>query len=385
MKKIRDQLLAILDSGRDAESLPDQVQQLVERHGAQVYPVLLEVLTALVLEEQDASTHWQGIVDNWLELQAKLGRDISLQTSVCDYFSSIHGPLKAPRVIDTQSYEATVQYAYFDKLTGLYNRRYIDEVLERELALSKRHGSELSLLFFDIDNFKEINDTHGHQVGDLYLQLVADIICNAKRMEDIAGRFGGEEMMLILPRTSGQEALSLGRRILKRVENAALKHLGRRITTTISAGLATYPRFGETAEELLQSCDAALYRAKGAGKNTISFATIDKRRSLRVGLSLPIKIRSFGFNGSRPIAAFGQDISLGGFRFQTEERLEMGSCIEVLFQLPEQDSLMLIGEVVRVEDSPRGSNVGAELCFKRMDKLCQRAISTYITEHGRNG
>ncbi|MBU0500784.1 MAG: diguanylate cyclase [Gammaproteobacteria bacterium] len=397
MKTIRDHLLAILNAEEDTGSRIHRLQQAAKRYGARLFPELLGILTSLELEEQEALRHWEGIVGAWQGLEQQLGRDISLQTAVCDYFSTNSGPLKAPKIIDTGLYETTMQNAYLDKLTGLYNRRFIDEVMGRELALAKRHASELSLLFFDIDNFKEINDTYGHGVGDLYLQLVADIISNTKRMEDIACRYGGEEMLLILPSASGQDALNLGRRILKRVEKAALNYLGHRISTTISAGLATYPRYGETADELLQSCDAALYRAKGSGKNTIAYATIDKRRGLRVDVSLPVMVRRFGFDGEQDISAFGQDISLSGFSFQTDTRLPMGSFVEVLFPLPEQDALTLIGEIVRVDDSiPRsvkgasmhhpsfqGLDVGAELCFKRMDKLCQRAITSYIVEHGR--
>lgn len=375
---IRDQLLAILNAETDTVFLLDQIRQAAGRHGHRVYPVLLGILTSLELGEQEAQAHWQGIVGNWQELRTRQGRDISLQTALCDYLSSHRRLPRVPKIIDAQTYEETLQNAYFDKLTGLHNRRYIDTVLERELALAKRHGNELSLLFFDIDNFKEINDNHGHGVGDLYLQLVADIIRTTKRTEDIACRYGGEEMLLILPNSSDQEALSLGLRVLTRVEHTPLDHLGLHISTTISAGLATYPRHGETAAELLESCDAALYRAKGAGKNTILSSSNDKRRCLRVGLPIPIMIRGFGFDNDRAIAAQGLDISLGGFRFQTDARLEKGSRIEVLVPLLEQKPLLLIGEVVRVENSPQGSEIGAELCFRRMDKLCQRVISALI-------
>lgn len=377
---IRNQLLAILDTLTDTPTLLEQIRQMAENHGRPVYTELLGILTSLDLGEHEALFHWQGIVANWRELQARQGREIGLPTAICDYFGSRRRLLKIPKIIDSQVFEETVRNAFFDKLTGLHNRRYIDAVLERELALAKRHGSELSLLFFDIDNFKEINDTYGHGIGDLYLQLVADIISSAKRKEDIACRYGGEEMMLILPNSSGQEALALGRRVLNRVEQASLDHMGHRISTTISAGLASCPRHGETAAELLESCDAALYRAKGAGKNTIATISSDQRRCFRVGLSLPILVRGLGFQSDQAIAAQGLDISLGGFRFQTDANLEKGCRIEVLIPLLEEEPLLLIGEVVRVIESPQGSEVGAELCFKRMDKLCQRAISMLIAE-----
>lgn len=377
---MRNELLAILDTGLDTSTLLEQIQRLADRQGRYVYAELLGILTSLDLGEHEALVHWQAVVANWRELEAKQGRAIGLATAICDHFGSSQRLLKIPKIVDSQVYEETLREAYFDKLTGLHNRRYIDGILERELALAKRHGNELSLLFFDIDNFKEINDTHGHAVGDLYLQLVADVISSTKRKEDIACRYGGEELLLILPSTGGGEALMLGRRVLAGVEHTPLDHQSNRVSTTLSAGLATYPGNGETAAELLEGCDAALYRAKGAGKNTIATSGSDQRRCLRVGLSLPILVRGLGFEGDQAITAQGLDISLGGFRFQTDASLDKGARIEVLIPLLEEEPLLLIGEVVRLIESPQGSEVGAEHCFKRMDKLSQRAISLLIAE-----
>lgn len=383
MNRVKDELLAILDSGNDTGALIDQVQQAVRHYGTPVYPELLGILTSLELEKLEAFAHWRRIVENWRDLEDKLGRDVSLQTAACDYFSSLQGALKAPRVND-HIYEKSVRDAYLDKLTGLYNRQYSDEILARELALAKRHSHELSLLLLDIDDFKGINGGFGRGVGDLYLQLVSGIIHNSKRVEDIACRYGGEEILLILPNTGGQEAMTLGRRILGRVENATLNYLGKPVVATLSAGLATYPRYGETAAELLQSCDTALRRAKGNGKNALAAAEADKRHCPRVSISQPIRVRSFGrINGNEAISALCRDISLGGFSFRSDTRLEKGSLVEVQFPLPHQDPVTLIGEVVRVDDAPHGTEVGAELCFKRMDKSCQRAISNYIAGHGR--
>jgi len=276
----------------------------------------------------------------------------------------------------------TVLNTYIDKLTGLFNRRYSDEILVQEIALANRHKQDFSLIFFDIDHFKEINDAYGHDAGDLFLQKIADIITENKRIEDIACRFGGEELLLFLRDTDASQALVLGSRILKQVSDFVLDYKGKRISTTISGGLATYPLHGETADELLKSGDTALYQAKGAGRNTISFSSIDKRRCLRVGLSVPIMMKEFSFSNEKAIEAQAQDISLGGFSFQTDSELQKGMKIQVEFQMPERKPLLLLADIVRIEKTTQGdNNVGAALCFKQMDKSCQNTISTYVAKN----
>lgn len=379
---LRDQLRDLLDAKSETTTLLVRIQQAVDAHGSRVYTELMSLLTSLELGEQAAMIHWRGVVDNWRQLREKLGRDVTLPTAVSDYFSQNQGFIRAPKLIDSHIYEATVQIAYVDKLTGLYNRRYIDEVLEREVALANRHRTELSLLFFDIDNFKDVNDIYGHAAGDLFLKMVADIIRKSKRLEDIACRYGGEELLLILPNTASKDALTLGKRILSMVEESVLEHLENKISTTISGGVASYPRYGLTPTQLLQGCDAALYRAKGAGKNTIALPSIDKRRSLRVGAEVPVRVRRFGFDDGQPIEAHGHDISLGGFRFKTAAAMETGTLIEAIVKLPDGE-VMLLGTIVRVTEEGDMNEVAAEISYKQMDKSYQHAVSSFLADNGR--
>jgi len=380
MHMLRKHLVDILTQNDDTQTLINLFQNVIDEKGSDVYGQILNILTSLELDKQEAKKHWEEIILNWQMLSKQLERRVGLQTAVCDYFSSIHGTLKSPKIIDIRLYEMTVMNSYIDKLTGLYNRRYSDEILEQEIAHAKRHNQDFTLIFFDIDHFKDINDTYGHDAGDLFLRKVADIITDNKRVEDIACRFGGEEVLLFLRDTGGHDALVIGNRILKQVENLILNYNGQSISTTISGGMATYPLHGESVDELLKSGDTALYRAKGAGRNTILFSNIDKRRCLRVNLSVPIMIKEFNFTNQQPIQADAQDISLGGFCFHTDSQLQQGMKIQVELQMPEQKSMMLLADIVRVEKISNGINkVGASLCFKQMDKSCQNTISTYVS------
>ena len=157
-----------------------------------------------------------------------------------------------------------------DGLTGLYSRRYFDEKLKTEVALAGRINRPLALVVMDIDDFKSVNDTHGHPVGDKVLLALGDIIRASIRKEDIACRYGGEEFGLILPATDRADAEGVAERIRNRFAEQRFKTDGvRTFTCTISLGLALWKSDYRGPGELLQRADAALYRAKSAGKNRV--------------------------------------------------------------------------------------------------------------------
>ncbi len=156
-----------------------------------------------------------------------------------------------------------------DPLTGLYNRRYLDTTLERELARCKREGHPLSLMMIDIDHFKQVNDTYGHQAGDEVLKRIGDMLTDNARAEDVACRYGGEEFLLLLPKmpleVAGERA-----ELWRRVFGEQVIHFGEfRMQATLSIGIAAYPGHGTSADELMRCADAALYAAKASGRNRV--------------------------------------------------------------------------------------------------------------------
>ena len=160
-----------------------------------------------------------------------------------------------------------------DDLTGLYNSRYLAQVLRRESKRASRSGRPLSLLFVDLDGFKAINDTHGHLFGSRALVEAAAIIRGTARETDVAARFGGDEFALVLPDTGSEGAAAVGARIRERV--AAYRFLqgdGLSISLTVSVGVATLPDVAASVEALIQAADKAMYRVKEHGKNGIFIA-----------------------------------------------------------------------------------------------------------------
>ncbi len=162
------------------------------------------------------------------------------------------------------------EQAIRDALTGLYNRRYLDETLEREISRARREGAPLSLVMLDIDHFKRVNDTYGHQLGDKALRMLARTLQEDIRAEDVACRYGGEEFLILLPNMPLEAALSKAEAWRCAVEAALLEHDGRAIGLTISLGVAAYPEHGRTPDELTRNADLALYRAKREGRNQLA-------------------------------------------------------------------------------------------------------------------
>ena len=162
-----------------------------------------------------------------------------------------------------------------DALTGLFNRRYFEERLNEEFARSRRYGSPLSLVMLDIDHFKRINDTFGHPFGDQVLKSVALTARARLREVDLIARYGGEELIAILPETGPEDALKVCERVREAIASLGLEHPGpdgtaQPVRLTASLGVATVPAADlSSAEALLRAADVSLYAAKGAGRNRV--------------------------------------------------------------------------------------------------------------------
>jgi diguanylate cyclase (GGDEF)-like protein len=157
-----------------------------------------------------------------------------------------------------------------DPLTGLFNRRYMEECLEREIWRASRNGRQIGVVMADIDNFKEFNDMYGHGAGDYVLSAFGNLVNEQIRGSDVACRYGGEEFTIILPEAGYEDAPWRANDLLEKVRSLKLIYGGRELgPVTISMGVSAYPEGGATPEELLRAADAALYRAKLAGRNQV--------------------------------------------------------------------------------------------------------------------
>jgi diguanylate cyclase (GGDEF)-like protein len=160
-----------------------------------------------------------------------------------------------------------------DPLTRLYNRRYFEEAFNRELKRSERHHAPLSVVMVDLDHFKRINDSFGHDVGDEVLRAMGRMLPSQLRSEDTVCRLGGEEFVAILPSTSAEQAMAVAEKLRAATRELRFREIvGLQQGISCSLGVATYPQHGEDCDALLQAADAALYVAKNGGRNRAELA-----------------------------------------------------------------------------------------------------------------
>lgn len=168
------------------------------------------------------------------------------------------------------------QQSILDPLTGLYNRRHLEVLMQEELALAEQNGTSLGFLMIDLDNFKAVNDTYGHDVGDRVLREVGQILSQSIRQTDYLFRHGGDELVLVMPGTSIEVAERRAGQLRKNIEILAIPLEGKLIDTlSISVGVVTYPDHGDTREALVRAADKALYQAKSLGRNRVELGKLE--------------------------------------------------------------------------------------------------------------
>lgn len=161
-----------------------------------------------------------------------------------------------------------------DPLTGLFNRRFMEESLEREMQRAVRKNHPVSVLFIDLDHFKRFNDTFGHAAGDLVLRSIAELFCKVFRVDDVICRYGGEEFGIILPESSTENAAIRANALRGLTKKLQIQYKNQTLgMVTLSVGVATFPEHGSTAEELLKVADQCLYKSKSAGRDMVTVAT----------------------------------------------------------------------------------------------------------------
>ena len=171
--------------------------------------------------------------------------------------------------IENAYHEEIYRLTTVDGLTQIFNKRYFLETLEREISRAHRYHRELSLILFDIDLFKGVNDSHGHLAGDSVLRQLAAVLKQKIRREDIIARYGGEEFAIILPEISGPNALLFAEKVRKLVEKTGFKFEDIRIPITVSVGVATMDESVQDTTAFVHLADRQLYQAKAEGRNRV--------------------------------------------------------------------------------------------------------------------
>ena len=241
------------------------LERYQKKYPDKLYSLIMYSLSHKSVTETEARELWKLIGYHWTSLNASLKRDVGVAVAALDYLSNIHDVLSTPILIEAEKSKNISKIATKDRLTGLITRDMFDFALDKEFKQIERSAETVSLAMIDIDDFKAINDRHGHPVGDRILSSVGKTINHSVREMDTAARYGGEEMVVLMPRTELETAYKVTERIREDIEK--LKVDG--VQVTVSAGVAATGAQVETPDHLIEQADEALYAAKRQGKNRV--------------------------------------------------------------------------------------------------------------------
>lgn len=253
----------------DIEKIVDNEHILKKYEDA--YPdTLYKIIISSITHEQyekneDAKKIFYKIISHYKKLNTILNRDVGLVVASLDYLTNIANILDEPKIIEEDKSEVLSEMATVDELTELYLRDVFDVVLAKEISEANKNHKKLSLLMIDIDDFKKVNDTYGHQKGDEVLKKIGQLINKNIREMDMAARYGGEELVVIIPNTTIHKAFKIADRMREEISKLKFGDF----SVTVSIGMSQTNENTRSAMSLIKVADDALYKAKNSGKNKV--------------------------------------------------------------------------------------------------------------------
>ena len=346
--------------GNGSQTLPepDEWNRLENKFGQDIYSHVIYMLTQLEFSPEEGRKHWYAVLDHQTTLNKALNRDVGLRVALCDYFSNIEPFFQNLVFVEVGAWLQKERAAYLDDLTGIYNRRFFNEMLQKAIEHTKRTRIPFSLLMSDIDHFKEYNDRFGHKSGDQALVQVAQVLTGNARAIDHVVRYGGDEFAMILPQAEKQEALRAAERHRNAIENHVFPgeeklESGR---LTISIGVATYPVDAQDGLALFRRADDALYRGKDS-RNSVYACLPDQRKSVRYPLVMDMSYRLAEEDSQAFRPGQTRDISLGGLLCKIDRQVHVGTPLHVALKSAGQDdALQLQAQAVRLVKDPQEVN-----------------------------
>jgi len=351
--EVKERVLSLLnEDGVDREYLKNEIEMLaVPPNDEAFFSGLLELFIHLSVDEEEARLHWDKILENYDFLQQKLEHDTGLMVAIVDYFTNLNQVLNSPMLVEINVFKETEKMAMVDALTGIFNRRYFDLNLRKELRRAARYDKDMTIILIDVDNFKDVNDTKGHLFGDLALKNLAGLLTEVCREEDIVCRYGGEEFIFILPETTATGALIFAERFKKRLQDTAF--FGEN-SITISGGIASYPYGGKNVVQLLENADKALYEAKIAGKDRIVTGASDNRRRDRFKLTWKLTCQPLDSSkGGKRQETYTQNVSFGGVKIELDQEYPLDTRLLLDIEMPNGD-ITIVGKTVWAKKEKSG-------------------------------
>lgn len=357
----------------------EQWAELERDLGLDVYAEALFQLSRVELPPEAARDCLTAILDHQRTMALGLGREVALLTAACDYLTRVQPMLQDPVLMDSRQLAQKEESALKDELTGLFNRRYFNQELPREIERFRRFGHPFSLLLLDLDSFKAFNDVHGHSAGDAALRQLGELMGKSARIYDHVVRYGGEEFALILPQARQKDALAVAERIREAAARQYIRYGGELIgPVTISIGAATFPQDALDMDTLVHRADEALYEAKNL-RNTVRVFRDAKRQHPRFPLSDPISVRIVTDELTQ-MDARSLDISFGGMLCESALGVPEDTALSLVLSDPERGLNLPIQAIVRRVSSADGRNYHLGLSFT-LDSLDDHRTLLALIEH----
>ena len=321
-------------SNNDDWALIEGMGLLAAAHGNDVYDEFFHVLTEKRFGPDVAISHWNSVISHRESIITTSYLHQGLLPAIIHYLQKEAGVISNPRFFESDYIENIKRSSITDGLTGLYNQTFFKNALAKMISQLRRHsGPALSVVLFDLDRFKQYNDTLGHLAGDLALKSTAAIIKKNLRESDIAARYGGEEFALLLPHTSKVMAQKVAHRIRQSIERKQFP--GQELTPsgnlTVSGGVAEFDKDTDNIEALIEAADRELYKAK-IRRNCICPAEDERRRGIR----RPVRslVECSHYDESRFLPVLSMNISEVGVALGCDKGFEVGTPLKLRFKKP---------------------------------------------------
>jgi len=356
------------------KNIYDNLNNMSEKHGNVVFQVVFDIVANLDLSPVKARNLWIKIWKYKNDLEKRINKKIDFRVVLLEYLLEINHKLKNPKIIEMNLFEKTKDSLIIDELTQLYNYRFFKNQLKYEIARALRMRSLFSILLIDIDDFKKINDTYGHEDANKLLKKFSKIFQKAIRKDDLAFRYGGDEFVIFLHNTNKLYGFETAEKIRNLIAKTKVK-IDKNVTlsATISIGVSSFPLDAKHLSTLINKADKAMQMSKRKGKNCVSLYSISSRTLNRVKIVKNIIVRSLSEKKSSiyPI----HDISNKGLAFYKSTPLEAGTYTQLFFDVKLQIPFLI--KIVQVNKIADYRYIVGGI-FVDMDNLKYKILSSYI-------